>query len=338
MNNNTSYETQAIDLSLLSVLDITKEGKVVSAEKWVELWTLVFQHINKIDTFCVDMQATLDNWHIAEEALTELSKDVQMKYASLSTGFTHYGEAPPQNPHINFWVRRMKDNSPHRFITNADIDISFNPDSENAQSGKAVNEAISGILPIDENTELVFNGGDVDGGVSVDIVVDTVLSKTSNNPIANKPVAIKFGEILGVIEQAKKDILLSAYPVGALFISTDSTSPATLFGGTWVRIKDRFLLAAGDTYPLGATGGEATHTLTVDEMPIHSHYQKRFWGESGGVEAIKAYAHGAEFRKDKAYQYPNESTIDEETFNTGGSQPHNNMPPYLAVYVWKRTA
>ena len=146
MNNNTSYETQAIDLSLLSVLDITKEGKVVSVEKWVELWTLVFQHINKIDAFCVDMQATLDNWHASEVALNEIIEDMQMKYASLSTGFTHYGEAPPQNPHIKFWVRRMEDIATHCFITNADIDILFNPESPNAQSGIAVEEALSGYV------------------------------------------------------------------------------------------------------------------------------------------------------------------------------------------------
>ena len=118
------------------------------------------------------------------------------------------------------------------------VDQTYIPDSENAQSGKAVNEAISGIQPIDENTEFIFDGGDVDGGVSVDIVVDTVLSKTSNNPIANKAVATKFSEIIRAI-----------YPVGAIFISTDSTSPATLFGGTWERIKDTFLLAAGSTMP-----------------------------------------------------------------------------------------
>ena len=146
MNNNTSYETQAIDLSLLSVLDITKEGKVVSVEKWVELWTLVFQHINKIDAFCVDMQATLDNWHASEVALNEIIEDMQMKYASLSTGFTHYGEAPPQNPHIKFWVRRMEDIATHCFITNADIDKTYNPESENAQSGTAVAEALSGYV------------------------------------------------------------------------------------------------------------------------------------------------------------------------------------------------
>ena len=212
-----------------------------------------------------------------------------------------------------------------------ETDQTFEPTSTKAASGKAVNEAISGIQPIDENTEFVFDGGDADGGVSVDIVVDTVLSKTSNNPIANKPVAIKFGEILGAIEQAKKDILLSAYPVGALFMSTANISPATLFGGTWEQIKDTFLLASGDTYTAGATGGEATHTLTVDEMPSHSHYQKRYWGSSGS--ANQAYTSGAEFTNPNVYG----SQID-TTHSTGGDQPHNNMPPYLAVYVWKRTA
>lgn len=121
MENNTPYKTQAIDLSLLSVLDITKEGKVVSAEKWVELWTLVFQHINKIDAFCVDMQSTLDNWHTAEEALTELIADMQMKYETLSTGFTHYGENPPENPNTVFWARPVNRVDPNGFMLRSDL-------------------------------------------------------------------------------------------------------------------------------------------------------------------------------------------------------------------------
>ena len=64
---------------------------------------------------------------------------------------------------------------------------------------------------------------------------------------------------------------LAAYPVGSIYMSVNSTSPATLFGGTWVRLKDKFLLGAGDTYTAGDTGGAATHTLTTSEMPSHSH-------------------------------------------------------------------
>lgn len=205
-----------------------------------------------------------------------------------------------------------------------ETDQTFEPTSTKAASGKAVNEAISGIQPIDENTEFIFDGGDVNGGVSVDIVIDTVLSKTSNNPIANKPVAMKFSEIIGAIEQAKKDVLLLAYPVGALFISTESTSPETLFGGTWEQIKDTFLLAAGDNYTAGTTGGEAEHTLTVEEMPSHSHHgtPKYYIATSVSAETEKNAQTGTQGL----------------TSETGGNQPHNNMPPYLAVYVWKRTA
>ena len=223
-----------------------------------------------------------------------------------------------------------------------ETDQTFKPTSTKAASGKAVNEAISGIQPIDENTEFIFDGGDVDGGVSVDIVVDTVLSKTSNNPIANKPVAIKFGEILEVIEQAKKDILLSAYPVGALFMSTANISPATLFGGTWERIKDTFLLASGDTYTAGATGGEATHTLTETELPeIDGEFATAVVGQHTN-KGVKGHAYGTNFGTFTSGGVTGTDITNETQYGYGykfgNGQPHNNMPPYLAVYVWKRTA
>lgn len=70
-----------------------------------------------------------------------------------------------------------------------------------------------------------------------------------------------------VLAQAKLD----AHPVGSLYCSSSPTDPATLFGGTWTRIKDRFVLAAGDTYGNGATGGSATVQLTESNLPAHSH-------------------------------------------------------------------
>jgi microcystin-dependent protein len=69
-----------------------------------------------------------------------------------------------------------------------------------------------------------------------------------------------------------RTMINAIYPVGSYYWSSSSTSPATLFGvGTWERVKDRFVLAAGDTYSAGSTGGEAAHKLTVAEMPAHSH-------------------------------------------------------------------
>ena len=68
-----------------------------------------------------------------------------------------------------------------------------------------------------------------------------------------------------------KPLLNLFYPVGSIYWSSNNTNPGTLFGGTWTQIKDKFILAAGDYYSNGATGGAATVTLTVSNMPSHSH-------------------------------------------------------------------
>ena len=125
------------------------------------------------------------------------------------------------------------------------------------------------------------------------------------------------------------------YPVGSIYLSVNSTNPSTLFHGTWERIKDRFLLASGDTYSAGSTGGEAQHTLTVDEMPQHRHQ---------GLDIDGVYVFGWDAGNKAGYDFqrvnPGGDKTSErlETLPAGGSRPHNNMPPYLSVFVWKRIA
>ena len=126
-----------------------------------------------------------------------------------------------------------------------------------------------------------------------------------------------------------ENILSKVYPVGSIYMSLSSTDPKDLFGGTWERLKDRFLLAAGDKYSVGATGGEATHTLTKDEMPSHNHYA----AINGGTDSYGQNRTTIGSFANKAQGYSDSSTI----FATGGGNAHNNMPPYLAVYMWKRT-
>lgn len=120
------------------------------------------------------------------------------------------------------------------------------------------------------------------------------------------------------------------YPVGSIYISVNSTTPGSLFGGTWERIQDRFLLASGTTYANGATGGSATHTLTVGEMPSHGHnlvfHDGGGSGNSGKGVPFLGNGDRTTGADPRGVQY------------TGGNQPHNNMPPYLAVYVWKRVS
>ena len=123
-------------------------------------------------------------------------------------------------------------------------------------------------------------------------------------------------------------------PIGSIIMGTGdnfATQAAVqaIYNGTWEQIKDVFLLAAGDSYIAGSTGGEATHTLTVDEMPKHSHNLPvdKNYGEATTTEYDRinltsgiVYNHGYASNE------------------TGASQPHNNMPPYLTVYMWRRTA
>lgn len=129
--------------------------------------------------------------------------------------------------------------------------------------------------------------------------------------------------------------LESIYPVGSIYMSVNSTSPAAFLGGTWERIQDTFLLAAGTTYTAGATGGEATHTLTINEMPAHSHYMAD--AETDGNGFYQTTSGSGSFKKISSAA-TTEGSSPYSTTETGGGQEFNNMPPYLAVYIWKRTA
>ena len=127
-----------------------------------------------------------------------------------------------------------------------------------------------------------------------------------------------------------KTLLNFIYPVGSIYMSVNATSPETLFGGTWAQLKDRFLLGVGDTYSNGTTGGEATHTLSVNEIPAHNHSYGVYDANSSTkleINHMSAYC-GVQ----------NGTGWGSNTLFAGGGEAHNNMPPYLAVYMWKRTA
>ena len=137
------------------------------------------------------------------------------------------------------------------------------------------------------------------------------------------------------------DINDKLYPVGFIYLSVNDTNPSTFIGGTWERIKDRFLLAAGDTYAAGRTGGEATHTLTVNEMPRHSHSITLFASEDGlGGKTLRDAEQGKPLaaKWGESLDLSSGKNIERHINLTGGGAAHNNMPPYLAVYMWVRTA
>ena len=131
----------------------------------------------------------------------------------------------------------------------------------------------------------------------------------------------------GSTTYTRSSLLDLNYPIGCIYLSVNNTNPATFLGGTWAQIKDVFLLGAGDTYSNGATGGEATHTLTIDEMPAHTHEYTTNNRGSGSNQAGRAY-----------YGTNGGTSWQIETTSTGSGGAHNNRPPYLVVYMWKRTA
>lgn len=117
---------------------------------------------------------------------------------------------------------------------------------------------------------------------------------------------------------------LSFFPVGAVYISTEDTSPSQLFGGVWEKIEGVFLLGSSSSYTSGSTGGEATHTLSLEEIPSHSHeYTHLTIGSYGGTHSTGRFGDSL-----------NSETT--QTGSVGSSSPHNNMPPYLSVNMWKR--
>ena len=150
--------------------------------------------------------------------------------------------------------------------------------------------------------------------------IDTQKSSVGVNCLPSQSDVLQLGDSAWLTAQG-------AYPVGAIYLSVTEVDPSTLFGGTWERIGGSFLLGADSTYAAGSTGGEAAHTLTVDEMPKHNHGLDNY-NTSGNATPFLTVQH-----QDKIGYGGNVQTM-----YAGGSKARNNMPPYLAVYMWKRTA
>ena len=152
----------------------------------------------------------------------------------------------------------------------------------------------------------------------------------------------------GTLKVNNTNIFDLIYPVGSIYMSVNSTSPEVLFGGTWEQIQGRFLLGMSSSYPAGSQGGEATHTLTTSEIPFHKHDI----GQEGNTSMLLPTQYAVDDSSHAQYVTTLEggsSGYFKSSVTWGGAivtrgqnspygQAHNNMPPYLAVAMWKRTA
>lgn len=154
----------------------------------------------------------------------------------------------------------------------------------------------------------------------------TSSTSSTSGGIAATPAAVK-----AAIAEAK----LAAWPIGSIYMSVNSTSPANLFGGTWERISDTFLFAASSSYPAGSTGGEFTHKLTQSELPNYSlpvaNGSNVIHSRTGNI--ADAYVQ----TQSGGWGIPNWESKTVTVTSGGSGAAHNNMPPYLAVNMWKRT-
>ena len=146
-------------------------------------------------------------------------------------------------------------------------------------------------------------------------------------------------------------MLDKTHPVGALYWSSNSTNPGTLFGGTWVQIKDKFILAAGDKYRNGTTGGSAdavvvSHTHSIPKLSGNLNDDQvwiQYGDGTGSYNTISPSVTniGAAYRgalTAAAIRSTGLTTNASTTGSQGVSGAGKNMPPYETYYCWKRTA
>ena len=181
-----------------------------------------------------------------------------------------------------------------------------------------------------------FPLGNKDEEISFDILAKNISLETSLKNINESLKEINKANIMTKAE-FKKDLLEKVYPIGSFYWSEKNISPEYIFGGTWTKIRGRFLFASDSNHDVGEIGGEERHTLTKDEIPNHSHQYEKFCYSSTGQFNTPNGTSGVyprNFASDKdctrfLYTY--------STTNVGGDRSHNNMPPFLTANCWKRT-
>lgn len=217
------------------------------------------------------------------------------------------------------------------------VDSALSTTSTNPVQNKAVKAAL--------DSKLNTSGGTLTGNLTGQYLTGTWLQTTDATDLGSTPskVAVLDGSGLvysRTLAELKGDIGVDTatlvdlfYPIGSIYMSTDTTNPQSRFTGTyWLPIYNRFLLGAGDTYKAGTMGGEATHTLTRSEIP--SHYHDEYLGNDGGSDSAPSGYSGwpnIAYTSNKTWWATGSQTSD-----AGGDGAHNNMPPYLAVYMWRR--
>ena len=322
VNNKIANDIAGLQASRLNnVIDPNPQYTDTSFSKEVtELFDpSCLAYLDSEGRLCVD-SVTVSSEIIFNYPFTEL---MEKGVEDIRIQFTVEGEGSPVFAGFGLGSSTVKDFKSYEIVINDTVNVDETISTLSFSKEDVANYMKTGLFRL----YLVFLQGNNVCNVKLSNVIVTF---TYTNNIVNEVKVIENRlEALG-ITGGGGDVVDLIYPVGSIYMSVNSTSPSTLFGGTWEQIKDSFLLASGDTYENGSTGGEATHTLTVNEIPSHRHSRRtspQGWAERDSSKSeIISPASGSANAVTKYSNY------------TGGGQAHNNMPPYLTVNVWKRTA
>lgn len=175
--------------------------------------------------------------------------------------------------------------------------------------------------------------------------IHTVFYSTKSVTAARAQVAFPYSKSGSMYHRYYRDGAWSAwtrymnanevFPVNSIVIRYDHTSPASLYGGTWTRVihtstgAGAFLYGCTEAGVIGEEGGEAAHTLTVEEMPAHNHTSHDI--------AVELHTGGYVVMRSVGFSDQDDTRVS-KTAETGGGQAHNNIPPFVKVSIWRRTA
>ena len=219
-------------------------------------------------------------------------------------------------------------------------------DTDSKLSSTSTNPVQNKVINTELGKKLSLSGGTMTGalttkGIKLTLNTDygtTLPSSPATNQLFFQTVGTNF-------------VLDNVYPIGSIYMNVNSTNPGTLFGGTWELIQGKFLLGMSSSYPAGSSGGEEAHTIIEGEMPSHGNHLMQ---GSLYQELAENASNDSSYRSNTLY-LPKTAFVSTGNINRGwkdwnggemypagtlkgGGNPHNNMPPYLSVYIWKRTA
>lgn len=244
----------------------------------------------------------------------------------------------------------------------------------NAAVYEAYNAREPGLYALDPDTGASVLFGyfvdamsDIVPAENIRAVTDTISVTLILNGSENVAATFDTGEFATIrdVEDRIRDVedrmltIDDVYPVGSVYLSTAATDPGELFAGTaWAALPSgRVLIGAGTAdggtvYKAGTTGGEEKHKLTANEMPAHTHgissvgdhkhiapYGEAYGGAPFGIATGKGYMGSGKTDYDNYLYWTSPAGAHTHTIGSaGGGAAHNNMPPYLVVYMWQRTA